>query len=132
MNELYKKNNNICYSCKYHIVWCPKYRRPVLSEPVANRLKIVLQEVIDQNKSELIEIEIVEDHVHLLLECDPQLGTHRLIKKMKGVSSRILRNEFPELKSKLPCLWTNSYFISTVGGAPLSIIKQYIKNQKDL
>jgi len=129
MKELYRKNANICYSCKYHIVWCPKYRRPVLVQPVASRLKEIIQNVIDQNNSELIEMEVMEDHVHILLECDPQFGIHRLAKKMKGVSSRILRSEFPSLKSRLPTLWTNSYFVSTVGGAPLEIIKQYIKNQ---
>jgi len=129
MKELYRKNANIIYSCKYHIVWCPKYRRPVLVQPVASRLKEIIQNVIDQNNSELIEMEVMEDHVHILLECDPQFGIHRLAKKMKGVSSRILRSEFPSLKSRLPTLWTNSYFVSTVGGAPLEIIKQYIKNQ---
>ena len=129
MKELYRKNANIIYSCKYHIVWCPKYRRPVLVQPVAGRLKEIIQNVIDQNNSELIEMEVMEDHVHILLECDPQFGIHRLAKKMKGVSSRILRSEFPSLKSRLPTLWTNSYFVSTVGGAPLEIIKQYIKNQ---
>ena len=129
MKQLYKKNHNICYSCKYHIIWCPKYRRNVLSTDIASRLKILLQEVIDKNNSELIELEIVENHVHILLECDPQFGIHKLIKRMKGYSSKMLRQEFPKLKTQLPTLWTNSYFVSTVGGAPLSIIKQYIQNQ---
>jgi len=132
MKELYRKNNNICYSCKYHIVWCPKYRRSVLSPDIAQRLKQIIQEVIDEKNSELIELEVVENHVHLLVECDPQFGIHKLIKHIKGISSRKLRNEFPELKSRLPTLWTNSYFASTVGGAPLSIIKQYIENQKSV
>ena len=132
MNKIYKKNTNICYSCKYHIVWCPKYRRPVLVEPVANRLETILQEIIDKYYSELIEMEIMEDHIHILLECDPQFGIHKLVKRLKGISSKKLREEFPHLKSQLPCLWTNSYFVSTVGGAPLSIIKEYIKNQKNI
>lgn len=70
------------------------------------------------------------DHVHLLVEVDPQFGIHRLVRHLKGVSSRILRSEFSWLKSRLPTLWTNSYFVSTVGGAPLAIVKQYIENQK--
>ncbi|MFW5803779.1 MAG: IS200/IS605 family transposase [bacterium] len=131
MKELYRKNANICYSCKYHLIWCSKFRRPVLEKPIANRIKEIIQEIIDEHNSELIEIEVVEDHVHVLLECDPQFGIHRLAKRLKGVSSRILRKEFPHLKSRLPTLWTNSYFVSTVGGAPLSIIKQYIENQKN-
>jgi putative transposase len=72
------------------------------------------------------------DHVHLLCGIDPQFGIHKLVKRLKGGSSRLLRQEFPKLKSRLPTLWTNSYFVSTVGGAPLEIIKQYIENQKSV
>ncbi len=79
---------------------------------------------------ELIEIEIMLDHVHLLVDVDPQFGIHRLIKNIKGRSSKILRQEFKFLTTKLPTLWTNSYFVSTVGGAPLAIVKQYIESQK--
>lgn len=68
--------------------------------------------------------------VPLLLEVDPQLGVHKAVKQIKGYSSRVLRSEFLWLKSRIPSLWTNSYFVSTVGGAPLSAIKQYIENQK--
>ncbi len=60
---------------------------------------------------------------------DPQLGIHRLVKLLKGRSSRLLSEEFPWLKNRLPTLWPNSYFVSTVGGAPLAVIKQYIDNQ---
>ena len=79
---------------------------------------------------ELIEIEIMLDHVHLLVDVDPQFGIHRLIKNINGRSSKILRQEFKFLTTKLPTLWTNSYFVSTVGGAPLAIVKQYIESQK--
>ncbi len=79
---------------------------------------------------EVIEIEIMPDHVHLLVEVDPQYGVHQFIRQTKGQSSRILRQEFPWLKSRLPTLWSNSYFVSTVEGAPLAIVKQYIENQK--
>ncbi|MCA1788180.1 MAG: IS200/IS605 family transposase, partial [Desulfobacteraceae bacterium] len=82
--------------------------------------------------AEIIELEIMPDHVHLLIEVDPQFGIHRLIKKMKGVSSRLLRKEFSVLRTRLPSLWTNSYFVSTVGGAPLEVIKQYIEQQKSV
>lgn len=70
------------------------------------------------------------DHVHLLVEVDPQFGIHRLIKLMKGRSSSLIREEFKWIKSRLPTLWTNSYFVSTIGGAPLEVIKQYIEQQK--
>jgi putative transposase len=79
----------------------------------------------------VIELEVMPDHVHLLGEVDPQFGVHKLVKRIKGRSSRLWRQEFSWLKSRLPTLWTNSYFISTVGGAPLAVVKQYIEQQKD-
>ncbi|KRW90617.1 transposase [Alicyclobacillus tengchongensis] len=128
----YKSNRNVVYSCKYHVVWCPKYRRKVLVNGVDERLKEILQAVAEERRAEIIEMEVMPDHVHLLVEVDPQFGIHRLVKQMKGRSSRILRQEFPGLRSRLPTLWTNSYFVSTVGGAPLAVIKQYIENQKSV
>ncbi|TYT74194.1 IS200/IS605 family transposase [Desulfobotulus mexicanus] len=127
----YKNNNNVVYSCKYHVIWCPKYRRQVLTGAVAERLKDLINQVASERQSEVIELEIMPDHVHLLIEVDPQYGIHRLVKQLKGYSSRILRKEFSTIKSRLPTLWTNSYFVATVGGAPLSIIKQYIEEQKN-
>jgi len=126
----YKSNRNVYYSCKYHVVWCPKYRRKVLDEPIAERLKQIIMQVCQEHQADILSMEIMPDHVHLLVECDPQFGIHRLVRLLKGRSSRLLRQEFPTLKSKLPSLWTNSYFLSTVGGAPLAVIKQYIENQK--
>jgi putative transposase len=75
-------------------------------------------------------METDKDHVHLLIGCDPQFGIHKVVKRMKGRSSRLLREEFPALKSRIPTLWTNAYFVATVGGAPLAVIKQYIKDQQ--
>ncbi|PFG07858.1 MULTISPECIES: IS200/IS605 family transposase [unclassified Marinobacter] len=128
----YKSNNNVVYSCKYHVIWCPKYRRPVLVDQIEHRLKEIIQDIANNHDSEILELEVMPDHVHLLVEVDPQYGVHKLIKSMKGVSSRTLRAEFPALKSRLPTLWSNSYFVSTVGGAPLEIVKQYIENQKNV
>jgi putative transposase len=126
----YKSNNNIVYACQYHVVWCPKYRRKVLVGDVETRLKEIIQQVADETRCDVIEMEVMPEHVHLLVGVDPQFGIHRLVKLAKGRSSFILRKEFPHLKTRLPTLWTNSYFVSTVGGAPLTIIKQYIENQK--
>ena len=126
----YKANKNIVYSCKYHIVWCSKYRRKVLINGVDTRLKELIISMCQEFSSELIELEVMPEHVHLLVEVDPQFGVHNFIKKIKGRTSRILRKEFKFLTTKLPTLWTNSYFVSTVGGAPLKIIKKYIESQK--
>jgi putative transposase len=126
----YKSNRNIVYSCKYHVVWCPKYRRPVLVNGVDARLETIVAEVVAETRSELIELEVMPDQVHLLVGVDPRFGIHKLVKAIKGRSSRLLRDGFPALRSRLPTLWTNSYFVSTVGGSPLAVVKQYIENQK--
>ena len=126
-----RSNNNVVYRCAYHIVWCPKYRRPVLEGAVDARFKQIIRDVCAERECHIIELETMPDHVHLLVECDPQYGIHRLVKQVKGRSSRLLREEFPSLKRRLPTLWTNSYFVATVGGAPLEIVKQYVENQRN-
>lgn len=131
MNK-FKSNRNIVYSCKYHVVWCAKYRRPVIVDEVEKRLKELLFEIAEKIQVEIIELETMPDHVHVLFECDPQFGVHKVVKRFKGATSRYLRQEFPHLKSRIPTLWTNSYFVSTVGGAPLEVIKQYVANQKEV
>jgi putative transposase len=130
MKITYKSNNNIVYSCKYHIVWCPKYRKKILINDIEKRLKEIILELCKNLNVELIEIECDKDHVHILVDIDPQYGVHKFVKLAKGKSAYLLRNEFPYLKKTMPCMWTNSYFVSTVGGAPLNIVKQYIENQK--
>lgn len=95
-------------------------------------MKELIKETCIKQNVEIIEMEIMPDHVHLLMEVDPQYGIHKAVKQIKGYSSRILRNEYPWLRSRIPTLWTNSYFVSTVGGAPLAVIKQYIENQKNV
>ncbi len=99
-------------------------------EGIAERLRQIIAEICQEHQAELVQVEVMPDHVHLLVECDPQFGIHRLVRLLKGRSSRLLRQEFPVLKRKLPTLWTNSYFVSTIGGAPLSVMKHYIENQK--
>lgn len=120
----YKNNNNV--------VWCPKYRRKVLVDGADVRLKELIDEICHELRIDVIEMEIMPDHVHLLMEVDPQFGIHKAVKQIKGRTSRILRQEFSWLRSRLPSLWTNSYFVSTVGGAPLSAIKQYIEDKKNV
>jgi putative transposase len=131
MERDFKSNNNWTYSCKYHVVFCPKYRRKVLTPPIDERLQEIIAGVAEETRSTILEMEIMPDHVHILCEVDPHYGIAPFVRLIKGRSSRLLRQEFPTLKSRLPTLWTNSVFCSTVGGAPLSVIKQYIENQKN-
>jgi putative transposase len=118
------------FSSKYHLVWCPKYRRRVLVGPVRERLVQLIRTTAAELGADVLELEVMPDHVHLLLEVDPQLGVATVVRRLKGRSSRVLRLEFPQLR-RLPALWTNSTFVSTVGGAPLAVVKRYIENQKD-
>ncbi len=97
---------------------------------VDERLKSILYETANDVGAEILELEVMPDHVHLLVEIDPQYGINKLVRHLKGRSSNLLRKEFPSLKSRIPSLWTNSYFVSTVGGASLTDIKKYIENQK--
>jgi len=119
----------VFFACHFHVVWCPKYRRKVLIGPIETRLKQIIHEVRAAHQAEIEELEVLPDRVHLLVSVDPQFGIHRLMKLVKGRSSRFLRQEFRVLKRKLPTLWTNSYYVGTTGGAPLALIKQYIEQQ---
>src|SRR5713226_4484703 len=110
--RIFKSNRNVVYSCKYHIIFCPKYRRKVLVNGVDTRLKTIIDDLATEMAVEVIEMEIMPDHVHLLCEIDPQLGVHKFVKQAKGRSSRLLRQEFEWLRSRLPTLWTNSYFVA--------------------
>jgi putative transposase len=112
------------------VVWCPKYRRRVIGGRMEARLKEIIAEVIEEKGAWLMEMQTMPDHVHLLVEMDPQFGVHRLVKAIKGRSSRVLRQELPWLRSRLPSLWTNSYFVATVGGVPSSVITRYVARQK--
>ena len=128
MGVTLRSNRNVVFRCAFHVVWCSKWRRPVLIGPVEARLKEILSEAIAEGGAWLVELEVMPDHVHLLVECDPQFGVSRLVRKLRGRSSRLLRHEFPSLRA--PSLWSNSYFVTTVGGAPLDVVKRYVGNQK--
>ncbi|MCW2240802.1 putative transposase [Azospirillum canadense] len=115
---------------KYHIVWCPKYRRSVLTPPVDDRLKEVLCDVAEEYGMTLHALDVRPDHVHVFVEADPTLGVAEMVNRLKGKSSRALRDEFPALRSRLPTLWSRSYFAATVGGVSDETIRRYIESQK--
>ena len=126
----YKSSSNVVYSSKYHVVWCTKYRRKVLVDGSEKRLRIILSGVCQERQADILALEIMPEHVHMLVEVNPQYGIHKLVKQLKGRSSRYLRQEYKWMRTRLPTLWTNSYFLSTVGGAPLSSIKKYVEAQE--
>lgn len=126
----YVHKEGLVYKNQYHIVFCPKYRRKVLVNGVDVRLKEILYEVANENNVNIMSMEVMPDHVHLFVEMDPRQPLHIMIRNFKGRSSRILREEFPWLKTKIPALWTRSYFSCTVGHINEETIQKYIENQK--
>ncbi len=129
-NKPYHTDHNIVYSCQYHVIFCPKYRRKVLNGAVAERLKALILEKQEQYGYTVMEQEVMPDHVHLLLDVDPRVGVDSVVAKIKGYTSHELRQEFPWLKGRLPSLWTRSRFISTVGAVTLEVVQAYIADQK--
>ena len=126
----YRTNETTVYCCRYHIIFCPKYRRKVLREPIAERFKqIVMSMQVEQNFY-ILGMEVMPNHVHMLLDIDPTIGVNVVVARIKGKTAHILNREFPELTRKLPTLWTRSKFIATVGSVSLEVVKKYIEEQK--
>lgn len=130
MNTVVTSNSNIVYNCHSHRGFCPKSRRKVLVPPIDARLKQILNELVEKWGQELVELEVMPDHVHILLGCEPQFGSHKLVRLIKGASSRMLRQEFPVLQRKLPCLWTGSHYCGTTGGVTIEVVRQSVESQK--
>jgi len=128
----YRYDHSIVYSCQYHVVFCPKYRRSVLIDGVGERLKELVLEKQGTYGYVILDMEVLPDHVHLLISCDPRVGINKIVGQIKGYTAHTLRNEFPWLKSRLPSLWTRSKFISSVGAVTLEVVKRYIADQKGI
>ena len=128
----YHKDDELVYSCQYHVIFCPKYRRRVLVNGIDDELKSLIISKEKEYGYRVLEMEIMPDHVHLLLDINPRIGVFRVVNQIKGYSSRILREEHKELRSRLPTLWTRSKFISTVGAVTLEAVKKYIDEQKNV
>lgn len=130
MSSRYAKNAGAVFSLKHHVVWCPKYRRPVLTPPYDERLKAVLREVAQEHGWSIHALEVIPDHVHAFVETDPTFSVAEMVNRLKGRTSRVLRQEFPALRSRLPTLWSRSYFAATVGAVSEATIRRYIAAQK--
>ena len=126
----YTHEGHTVYSCQYHIIFCPKYRRPVLTKGVDKRLKELVVAMQEEYGYKLIECEVMPDHVHLLLSIPPTIAVTDMISRIKGRTSHILREEFPELTRKLPTLWTRGKFVSTCGSVSLEVVMNYIAEQR--
>lgn len=125
----YQHSRNKVYLIQYHLVWCPKRRKPVLVGKIKERLEQIIYEVADELGIKDLKLAINPDHLHLFVSAYPTIPVHKIVKRIKGRSSRILRQEFPELL-KLPSLWTHSYFVATIGNVSKETIEKYIEAQK--
>jgi putative transposase len=123
--------NTCVYNIGYHLIWCPKYRRQVLVDEIEKRLRELLKKKAKELKVEIDTMEIMPDHVHLFVKAKPTSSPHWLVQQFKGFSSHELRKEFPQLKSRLPTLWTRSYYCESVGHISEATIKKYIEEQKN-
>ena len=130
-NDGYVHKKGLVYKNQYHIIFCPKYRRKVLINGIDERLKEVLYDIAEEIDVEIKALEVMPDHVHMFIEFDPRINLHNVVKRLKGRSSHILREEYPSLKKKLPSLWTRSYFSCTIGHISEETIKQYVESQKN-
>ena len=129
LNE-YRRTKTTVSLINYHFVFCPRYRRKIfLNSKVEERFKMLVQEICDELEIEIIAMECEKDHVHLFLNTLPTFSPTDIMAKIKGVTSKKLREEFSHLQH-LPSLWTRSYFVSTVGNVSSETIRRYVENQK--
>ena len=124
----YKHGRNKVFLINYHLIWCPKRRKKVLTGNIKTRLEAIVYEIAKEKGIEVLAFEVMPDHVHLFISAYPDITVHQIIKAFKGRSSNLLRKEFPELL-KLPTLWTHSYFVSTAGNVSSETITKYIEAQ---
>ncbi len=128
--ENYRKTKTTVSLINYHFVFCPRYRRKIfLNQQLDLRFKELVQQICDEQEFKIVAMETDIDHCHLFLNCLPTYSPADIMAKVKGGTSRKLREEFPELWA-LPSLWTRSYFVSTAGDVSSQIIKKYVENQR--
>jgi putative transposase len=129
-NLEYQTTRYSTYACEYHIIWCTKYRRSALSEEIQARFKELVLESQEPYGFIVRALETMADHVHLLVSIPPTENVSIMVGKIKSLTAKALREEFPHLKSRLPNLWTRSYFVASTGGVTLAALKQYVASQK--
>ena len=129
-NHEYHTSAHLKYLCRYHVIFCPKYRRKVLENGVDIRLKEVFLDIAKDHNFDIINMEVMPDHVHLLIDCNPRYGIIQCVTDLKWGSAHVLNREFPDIRKKIPSIWTRSCFIATVGSVSLDVVKRYIESQK--
>jgi putative transposase len=128
--ERWTHANTCVYNIGYHLIWCPKYRRKVLQAHIADRLKELLNQKAVELDIKIAICEVMPDHVHVFVKCRPTASPHWIVQQLKGYTSRIMRQEFEPLRTRLPTLWTRSYYCESCGHISEDIVKKYIEDQK--
>ncbi|MBO6308480.1 MAG: IS200/IS605 family transposase [Oribacterium sp.] len=132
-NTQYRKNRHSCYSLEYHLVLVTKYRHPVITDDLKNRLIDITYSVIEKDWGCIISsVNTDKDHIHVLFEAKPQTQLSKLVNNYKTVSSRLLRKEFADFLKPYywkPYFWSDSYFICTVSDRTHAMVKRYIRDQ---
>ena len=130
MSDIYRRTATTVSLINYHFVFCPRYRRKIFTnKAVEQRFKELVAKICEEMSIQIIAIECDSDHSHIFLNCLPTHSPADIMQKIKGYSSRVLREEFSHL-TKMPSLWTRSYFVSTAGNVSSDTIKAYVENQK--
>lgn len=127
--QRYKPSRHTIWACDYHIIWCTKYRKQVLTSVIQKRLKEIIMEKQQDYNYQVTALEIMPEHVHLLASIHPKYSVTEIVGKIKGYSSMILRGEFYGLK-RIRALWTSSKFVASSGGVTLEALKEYVEGQK--
>ena len=125
----WKTSKTAIFNISYHLIWCPKYRRKVLVGDIKDRLIFLINEKAKDLELEIVDLNIQSDHVHLFVRSKPIHPPHFIVGQLKGYTSRILRKEFNKLRSRIPTLWTRSYYIDSVGKLNEYTIRKYIQQQ---
>ena len=127
----YSMSAHTIYNIGYHLIWCTKYRTKVLTGSVETRLKELMREKGNELGIEIISMETMPEHIHLFIKAKQIHSPHFIVQQLKGYSSKILRSEFYFLKSRIPTLWTRSYYCESVGHISDDTIIKYIEDQKN-
>ena len=129
-NDIWTRSITTVYKIGYHLIWCPKYRRKVLVGDVEARLRELIMEKAEEIGVSVEELQIMPDHVHLFVKAPPTISPHRIVQQLKGYSSHEMRNQFKSLRTRLPTLWTRSYYVESCGHISEEAVRRYIEEQK--
>lgn len=130
MEKKLNSSRGCVYNIGYHLIWCPKYRRKVLTGDVEIRFKEIIIQIAIEHEWEIATMEVMPDHVHIFVKCGPTDSPNHIVSQFKGRTSFELRKEFEWLKTRLPALWSRSYYCESIGSISAAAITRYIEEQK--